>query len=606
MFSSGEIKNVIALGDVEADKDSGDPNRETEARAFENLKHNLRGVASILYYKPLLVYGRQVREPDILWIHPHVGVLVIEVKAWSLEFFKECRIGDNDRFLWKGKSFPDPNREAREFVNTILDLTGKRVPVRYVLYFPNLTPSEYEELPELFKGKLPKELCLFKHEKNVLLKLLSAFEGYQRSMLKKPVTEEDFNAVRKALFPHKTVSKSDFSFTDEDIPVLDIYQESLLYSLKRGYRILRGTAGSGKTVVLIAKGVQEKLSDPSKRVIFITYANSLVSEIKNSIGSLIKLRGLPLKVEDFEITTIHALMGRVYRKYVGDNRDIGYERLESGVTEYVESNTLNDEDRYDVILVDESQDFRKHYFKLIKALEKEDTITVFGVDETQRIYEYEEDGTAPWVWSGVGYDARGRTDVLKRSYRNPSKIFKVAVDFLKRDRVLADRLKELEIEDAYSIRTDEGVVRMFVGEDEFELVDRILKHLIGRGYNAGDIFILCAVQKLVRGYAKVAQDLIGSENVRYFSSNSLKQFKEVPTDKLMVIPYKSAKGLERPVVIVTGTHILPYEKSKLMEQKRLDRRTLYVALTRAQKELYITAQELKGFAEELKGIIDTN
>lgn len=43
-----------------------------------------------------------------------------------------------------------------------------------------------------------------------------------------------------------------------------------------------------------------------------------------------------------------------------------------------------------------------------------------------------------------------------------------------------------------------------------------------------------------------------------------------------------------------------------MEQKRLDRRTLYVALTRAQKELYITAQELKGFAEELKGIIDTN
>ena len=39
-----------------------------------------------------------------------------------------------------------------------------------------------------------------------------------------------------------------------------------------------------------------------------------------------------------------------------------------------------------------------------------------------------------------------------------------------------------------------------------------------------------------------------------------------------------------------------------MEQKRLDRRTLYVALTRAQKELYITSQELKGLAGEIKDI----
>ena len=53
---------------------------------------------------------------------------------------------------------------------------------------------------------------------------------------------------------------------------------------------------------------------------------------------------------------------------------------------------------------------------------------------------------------------------------------------------------------------------------------------------------------------------MGSGNVRYFFSNSLKQFKEVPTDKLMVMPYKSAKGLERPVVIVTGVHILPTKK----------------------------------------------
>ncbi len=603
MLLKGRIENVIALGDVEVDKNSRDPNKETEARAFENLKHNLRGVASILYYKPLLVHGRQVREPDILWIHPHVGVLVIEVKAWDAEFFKECKIGDDDRFVWKGKRFPDPNKEAKDFVNLIMDLTGKKVPVRYMLYFPNLTPSEYEKLPEVFKKKLPRDLCLFKHEKNVLLKLLSAFEGYQRKMLKDPVTEEDFEAIRKALFPHKTISKMDFSFTEKDIPILDLYQESLLYNLKRGYRILRGTAGSGKTVVLIAKGLQEKLSDPSKKVIFVTYANSLVSEIKNSIDNLIKLRGLPLKVGDFEITTIHSLMGRIYRKYIGESKNVGIERLEEAVIEYVGSNPLKEEDKYDVLLIDESQDFKKHFFKLIKALEKEDSITVFGVDETQRIYDYEKDGQAPWVWSSVGYDARGRTDVLKRSYRNPSKIFGIAVEFLKRDRVLAERLKEIELEDAYSIRTDEGYVKMFVGDNEFELVERILRHLVSRGYKAGDVFILCATSELVGSYAKTARRVLGNASVRYFSSVSPKGFKKVPPDKLVVMPYKSAKGLERPVVIVTGTHILPYRESKLVEQKRLDRRILYVALTRAQKELYITARKREGFAEELEEIV---
>jgi len=268
----------------------------------------------------------------------------------------------------------------------------------------------------------------------------------------------------------------------------------------------------------------------------------------------------------------------------------------------VENNPLEEEDKYDVILCDETQDFRKDYFKLIKAMEKDRTITVFGVDETQRIYEYEKDGVAPWVWEHVGYPARGKTDILKRSYRNPSGIFTVAVEFLKRDRVLADRLKEIELEDSYSIRTDEGLVEMFIG-NEFDLTDRTIKHLIGKGYNPGDIFILCATSQLAQKFKEVAERVIGPDSVHFFSYESDKGDKLVPSDKLVVMPYKSSKGLERPVVIVTGAHILPYAHRERVEEKRLDRRTLYVALTRAQKELYVTAQKREGFAQELEEII---
>jgi hypothetical protein len=38
-----------------------------------------------------------------LWIHPQVGILVIEVKAWDKDFIKDGEIKENGKFY--GKNF---------------------------------------------------------------------------------------------------------------------------------------------------------------------------------------------------------------------------------------------------------------------------------------------------------------------------------------------------------------------------------------------------------------------------------------------------------------------------------------------------------------------
>jgi superfamily I DNA/RNA helicase len=238
---------------------------------------------------------------------------------------------------------------------------------------------------------------------------------------------------------------------------------------------------------------------------------------------------------------------------------------------------------------------------------KEDGLIIFGVDETQRIYE----GT-DWKWIDVGFDARGKTTILKKSYRNPGKILKLALEFLKKDRVLMEELRELEavvtVDGIESVREDDGEIEFYETDNEFEKVAHIVSNLLKQKTKPEEIFILTPHINLVKKFHKTISSLI--PEIRYklhhFSSNSEKGQKFIPKDKLVIMPYKSAKGLERPVVIVTGVQALPYSSSKKVSDKRRDRRTLYVALTRAQRKLIITSylKQESEFSRDLKEVVE--
>lgn len=601
------LNRLISLGE---EREYLDENERVELRAFNNLKRRLFETISILYFKPIIPFEEELIKPDILWIHPQVGILVIEVKAWDKDFIKDGEIKENGKFYGKNSKYgSNPIKEAERFVERISRKIQKErsfkkqnLPVSFIIYFPNLTEKEYDLFAdESFKRVIPKEFCLFRNEKNLIEKLVFRLRRFNYLNINKIISEKEFEPIRRVLFPYLSISKINFNITQEDIPILDIYQENLLHSHKKGYRILRGSAGSGKTVVLIGKAIYEKIKNPKKKILIVSFVNALVNEIKFSINHIANIRNLNISAEDFDILTINSLIGYLYQKYIHNSHP--FDEILSVLVERIKenSNFIDENYKYDVILCDESQAFERDVFVLIKALIKKDGIIVFGVDETQRIYEGRD-----WKWKEVGFDATGRVTILKRSYRNPGNILKTAVSFLQKDKVLIKELKELEasiVENDVIVLREEGEnVNFYITDNEFKKINEIVSNLLYKGYKPGDIFILTPNSYLNEKYANNLKRVLQNK-IHSFSFKSEKDKKYIPDNKLVVMPYKSSKGLERDIVIVTGVNMLPYSHSKSAYDKRIDRKTVYVALTRAKKKLIITAHNENGFAKDLKEIL---
>lgn len=603
---------------IEEEKDR-DPNKKTEVEAFRRLADHLKDIPSILYFNPIFIdkYIGEIK-PDILWFYPQMGILIIEVKAWDKSFIENLRF-ERRGFVYNGKRYPNPIAEATRFKENLMRFLERKlkrkqnreqreqnrelkelpVPIEYIIYFPNLTRNQYRNLNnDWFPELVDENFCIFYGDRNIKERLVERLSEHH-----KEIKKTDILKVRRALFPQLAIAKFDLRISKDEVPLMDIHQEKLLYHFSRGYRILRGTAGSGKTVVLIGKAVQEKAKDRSKKIVIITFANSLANEIKNNLENLLFREELDdISIDEFEITTIDSLIYRLAHKYVvdSDTKD-----CRASFLKLLERNPklIEEEDKYDVILCDESQDFRKEVFPVIKSLLKENGLVVFGVDETQRIYE----GT-DWKWVDVGFKATGKVTILKKSYRNPGKIFKLALEFLKQDQTLMKELKELEAvvtEDGVeSIRKDDGEIEFYETNNEFEEVAEIVSNLLKEGAKPEDIFVLTPIGNLTKNFYKAISKSIPKirRKLHYFSSYSSKELKFIPQNKLVIMPYKSAKGLERPIIIVTGIQLLPYNKSQKVADKRRDRRTLYVALTRAQKKLIITSNPIREseFARDLK------
>jgi len=596
---------LITLGDVSIDEVKGE-NEKAEVHAFNKLKELLKNTSSILYFKPKIFYGLGEANPDILWIHPHVGVVVIEVKAWDFKHLEGCEIVNGGRFVKtkSGKVWKNPIREADEHKNIILNklksVCGGEtpLPVSYVVMFPNLTHKEYLGLSHVFREHIPEHKCIFKREekKSVLAKLA---QSPSEIFVVKDNDLKKFDFVRKALFPELTIGKESFSITSDDVLIMDIAQERLLRRTHKGRKILRGAPGSGKTVVLVGKAIQEKLYHPHKKILLVTYVRILAEDMRKMIQNIIESRGLELSVDDFEIHTMRSLALELCKKY-GISLNDGKEP-EDVLIEYLSNNSIPEYDKYDVILCDEVQDFKKEWFRIIFALEKRDSITIFGVDETQRIFEGRD-----WRWKDVGIEARGRVvHVLRKNYRTTDKVMKLAVEFIKKDATLFKELKELDIDldGIQSVKTSNDGIKMFIG-NEFKIVGNLVRELLSNGYSPGDIFVVNPNSSVLKYYQEELERIVGRDKVHVVNSQSNKDDKRPPTDKILLTTYHSVKGLENRVVIVTGVSTLPRRFSTTAKLQRVDRRTLYVAITRAKERLYITAKDLNGFARDLVELKD--
>lgn len=79
------------------------------------------------------------------------------------------------------------------------------------------------------------------------------------------------------------------------------------------------------------------------------------------------------------------------------------------------------------------------------------------------------------------------------------------------------------------------------------------------------------------------------------AEKSFKKSKDTKEDRLHLMTFHSAKGLEYPVCFLVGLedHLIPHEKSLMENSLEEERRLMYVALTRCKSRLYLTMSRMR-------------
>lgn len=244
--------------------------------------------------------------------------------------------------------------------------------------------------------------------------------------------------------------------------------------------------------------------------------------------------------------------------------------------------------RYDAVVVDEAQDLQPTALRLLMALCPQTNRFFLTADANQSIYG------GSFRWGEVHEDLRfrGRTALLRRNYRSTKEIGQAAASYLSTG-VLDD---ESHVNPSYVHSGPRPAMRRVDGgEVEADLVSRFLtgasKELhLGLGS--------CAVLVPTEESGRRVADRLTRRAVRATFMPGRQLDLESPAVK--VVTLKSAKGLEFPIVAVAGFHdgdlqsappgASAEESQEILEQER---RTMFVAFTRAMRALLVALPESK-------------
>ena len=398
--------------------------------------------------------------PDIVLLHPAIGVAVFEIKDWNLQamsyYAEESREGHpilmaRDK---NGKSF---SHEVANPVNKIL-LYEKEL---FDLYCPRLNNRAGRAV--ITAGLVfPCSPCC---------EVKRVFGPFQTKEMKKysqyyPMTgaEEVSSNNIEEIFPEVTRTSSKYMnddiakdlrgwlkepfFSQEQRIGLDkVQHEFATTRTDTGYRRIKGPAGCGKSVVLAARA--SELAAEGEHVLVVSYNITLLNYLRDLTVRHVAPRQVIRQQIDF--LNFHTWCKRICyvaghaKKYnelwsrPSDSDDLVSELNEQVLNEHMpnliqeiyreNSTELSCPPKYDAILVDEGQDFQLSWWAALRCALREGGEMVLVADKTQNLY-----GTAANWTEDAMKDAgfHGPWAEMKISYRLPSDVVEHVRQFAKK------------------------------------------------------------------------------------------------------------------------------------------------------------------------------
>lgn len=256
----------------------------------------------LVYYEPVI----NDKYPDFIVIVPDLGVIVIEVKGWFPKHIVDA--DSNDIYiLWNyGKSREKhPVRQARDYMCNLMNECRKHPATNKLLHHSGLYENKFifplgyfAILSNITKQQLVNHKCgdltnIFRPERNATRDLFLEWELEKTDQRKlrrilrpyfkpfwkiTPLNKYQINVLRAVIHPETWINSQEEQMANAtcnkqyaEIKVLDLRQEESARKIGRGHRILYGIAGSGKTVILIARARLLSEDAPESRVLLTCY-----------------------------------------------------------------------------------------------------------------------------------------------------------------------------------------------------------------------------------------------------------------------------------------------------------------------------------------------
>ena len=526
---------------------------------------------------------------DFLVIHPKKGMIFFESKNINNLSY------NRDEACWYDGNRPlttDPIEQAKihkkNFFRKLKEETKLNIslPAIHAVIFPK-TPKPID-LKE-FRFDTKPELILWKEDFLNLRSSLDEIFNLQPS--EKSATPQELNTLHSMLMGKDIKNPIGIILNelekDQNIKLSEqqeFIMSAIFYPGNKKIAV-NGLAGTGKTILLAKRAVDQV--NTGKKVLVLTKTKPVNKFLK-----------LLTKIEKLDLTITNVDQ---FPKIITEKAHIDqYRNLRpSSINNYSSTKSLNEEDvdkriffdeklpnycfeifnnnpekKYDLILIDEAQDFHKNWFEVLCFAKKEDGQIVFFYDPFQE-----------QISNSMVSEIEKAEDVAKfplnQNFRNTIEI----TNFLQK--LIVTYFPSTKVN--YSFTKENGgekpiLIEINDWDDQVQKVCKTIRHLIN-------------VEKIFPKHIAVIYDgsLKKPENGNLYMHKEISAITPCITAEEYAEPYlnkakehfisldsiRRFKGLEKRVVILTNIEVLNKETAK----------NLYTGLSRARTKLIIIAKK---------------
>lgn len=579
-----------------------------ERRTAERLEQKLDDDYLVWYDVPV---GPKHSHPDFVVLHPRRGLLILEVKDWRLETIRTA-----SKQTWEilaqsvPKNVPNPIEQARHYAHQVVDALARdsrltnsdgkvAFPWSYGVVLTHITRRQFEAAELHFAIEPHRVICSDEMTATVEAedfqsRLWAMFPTLMRGVLSLP----QIDRVRWILFPEVRVNPQIGLFpADEDasealpdiMRVMDLQQEQLARSLGEGHRVIHGVAGSGKTMILSYRAEYlAKAAAGNKPILVLCYNQPLAVKL----DAVMTAKGLAAKVH---VRNFHKWCRQqlvAFGQALPPQGPDMFDQMVAGVIRGVDRGQIPS-GQYQAVLIDEGHDFEAAWLKLAAQMVDSATNSLLLLyDDAQSIYQRRR--AQQFSFKSLGIQAQGRTTILKINYRNTRQILQtasmVAADLLRSEDSADDGVPLVQPVSCGRDGHEPLVIRLPSLRDEAVKIAELLSAAHQEGYAWADMAIICRHYTEMERCAAVLRYRQLPHEVRKGSGT----FNPL-ADTIKILTMHVSKGLEFPVVAVSGAGHMPEEGHDEAEEARL----FYVAATRATQRLIIPLSGSGKFAARL-------